>query len=314
MSITKLTRLFGTVAAVLALAWFVNQVVQSAADFPRFDFRELLYITSFTFIYAVPALLAGIIWCHLMRAVGESQASALQAMSINCLSQAGKYLPGNVAHYFGRILMAKQAGWGTTNTLYTIFIETLWSVAVAALLALVAVVAAQEQIFLGMERVPQWQVLAVLASAAILAPALGHRVFGLAADIWARHRGISASSLQAPPIRSFWIVVSVYIFGYLAMGWVLSLIASQVFGTSPGPVLLFAGIYALAWVTGFVTPGAPAGIGIREVILVAALTPLYDANIAVGIAAVLRVVTMLGDCLVVIIGLGLKRLIHNSTD
>jgi hypothetical protein len=309
MSITKLIRFFGTAAALLALVWFVNQVVRSAADFPSFDFRELMYIISFTFIYAVPALLAGIVWCYLMRVVGESQARPLEAMSINCLSQAGKYLPGNVAHYFGRILLARQAGWGGTNTLYTIFIETLWSVAVAALLALVAVIYAQEQLFLGMDGVPRWQVLAVLALFAVLAPALGHRVFALAAELWARHKGISASSLQAPPIRAFWIVISAYIFSYLVMGWVLSLIASQVFGVSPGPVVLFAGIYAVAWVTGFVTPGAPAGLGIREVILVAALTPLYDTNIATGIAAALRVVTILGDCLVVIIGLGLKQFI-----
>ena len=312
MNRTRLLHLFGTVLALAALAWFVSQLLHHANSFPRFGATEIGVIGFSALAYTVPAVISGFLWSHLMHVTGEPQAHALQAICINSLSQAGKYVPGNVAHYIGRIVLAKQAGWSTTHTLFTIFIETLWAIAIGAILAILAVLQITEQQLTGLAYVPSWQILAGIACGAIMAPIIGHKLFHIAADWWARKENVSIRSLRTPPLRSFCGVTAAYLFNYLVMGWVLTLIATEVFGVNADSVFLFAGIYAAAWITGFITPGAPAGIGIREVIIVAALTPLYDENIALGIAAVLRVVTLAGDGLVFLIGLGLREFMQKS--
>jgi len=52
--------------------------------------------------------------------------------------------------------------------------------------------------------------------------------------------------------------------------------------------------FALAWVLGFIVPGAPGGIGIREVILAGLYAQELGQGIAIGLSVVLRVIPSLG--------------------
>ncbi|QSX36832.1 lysylphosphatidylglycerol synthase domain-containing protein [Shewanella sedimentimangrovi] len=70
---------------------------------------------------------------------------------------------------------------------------------------------------------------------------------------------------------------------------------------------LLTGSFALAWVAGFVTPGAPAGLGIRETIMVTLLEPAYGPGAALSLALLLRLITSLGDALAFLAGLWLNR-------
>ena len=62
--------------------------------------------------------------------------------------------------------------------------------------------------------------------------------------------------------------------------------------------LLSVGGYAFAWCVGFLVIFASAGIGIREVLLVAFLTPMLGTGPATAVALVSRVVTTVSDLLV----------------
>jgi hypothetical protein len=68
---------------------------------------------------------------------------------------------------------------------------------------------------------------------------------------------------------------------------------SQVFTQSL--YLLLLPLAAVSWLAGFVTPGAPAGIGIRESVLILALAPYIDAKSATLVAMAFRLVTISGD-------------------
>ena len=70
-------------------------------------------------------------------------------------------------------------------------------------------------------------------------------------------------------------------------------------GAPPGQAaLLSIGGYAFAWCVGFLVIFASAGIGIREVLLVAFLTPMLGTGPATAVALVSRVVTTVSDLLV----------------
>jgi uncharacterized membrane protein YbhN (UPF0104 family) len=68
-----------------------------------------------------------------------------------------------------------------------------------------------------------------------------------------------------------------------------------VFGATESHLLIGISLFAAGWIAGFLTPGAPAGLGVRDAILLAGLTPLYGGREAVGITLVLRLVTTVGD-------------------
>ena len=56
-------------------------------------------------------------------------------------------------------------------------------------------------------------------------------------------------------------------------------------------------VYALAWLVGTLTPGAPAGAGVREGMLVVLLSPTMGEGGAGALAIMLRLVTTIGELL-----------------
>ena len=85
--------------------------------------------------------------------------------------------------------------------------------------------------------------------------------------------------------------------------------ARYLFGAETSHIFLLTTIFAWSWIAGYITPGAPAGLGVREVVLVSALTPVYGASVAVGLTLSLRVVTTIGDMMTFVISMLLFRLI-----
>ena len=91
----------------------------------------------------------------------------------------------------------------------------------------------------------------------------------------------------------------------MALGWAMAswlLYGTQVWllavrlGAPEGrAVLLAVGGYAFAWCVGFLIVLAPAGAGVREVLLVALLAPVVGTAGATAVALVSRVVMTVGD-------------------
>jgi len=63
------------------------------------------------------------------------------------------------------------------------------------------------------------------------------------------------------------------------------------------------GLYLLAWLAGFLAPGAPSGLGIREAVMMMFLTGLVYDDILLAALIIHRVVTMVGDVFAYFIGL-----------
>lgn len=61
--------------------------------------------------------------------------------------------------------------------------------------------------------------------------------------------------------------------------------------------LFFVGAFAVSWIAGFVVPGAPAGLGVRELVLTAWLGDALPATTVVVLVLALRVATTIGDAI-----------------
>ncbi len=60
--------------------------------------------------------------------------------------------------------------------------------------------------------------------------------------------------------------------------------------------------YAAAWLAGTLMPGAPAGMGVREMVLTLELEPALGPTQAAALALALRLVTTAGDLLTALLG------------
>lgn len=288
-------RLLSLVLVLASIAYLVHFARKNAAALPPFD-PTLGAIGTFTLavlFYQVTLLSSATAWHLLLRGLGERPAPR-RSLAIFLVSQIGKYLPGNVGQYAGRWALAARSGVATGTVVASLVLETAGAVVVAAGAAGLGLVAGHSAGLL--PPLPWGRIalvtagLAVVASIALaVSPALRARFAGR----WPAER--PGPSVLAACLGLYALNLAIFAGIVLALG-------SRFFGAPPAPFLPVAGVFAAAWVAGFVTPGAPAGLGVREVILTAGLTPLWGPGVAVAVPVLFRLVTVAGDPLALGVG------------
>jgi hypothetical protein len=259
-------------AALPSVAWSPRSAAAFAA-------AVLLYLA------AVPAGALG--WQILLRSVGCG-APFRTLLRIYALALPAKYLPGNVGHYLGRAELARRAGLPLREVGLTLVFETAWAVVAAAGLAAALLAGA-----LPANWPAGWRV-ALLAGAALALPPVLVR----ALDRWRPgplRRWLGDAPLVSPGITAFAGCLAADWLSFAVCGAALEVLARHVFGQAEWHWGWTTAVFALAWVAGFVVPGAPGGLGVREAILTAGLEPVHGAGTALSLALTFRVVTVVGD-------------------
>lgn len=194
-------------------------------------------------------------------------------------TQIAKYLPGNVFQFVGRHIVMTQQGAAQKGLALASLIEI-------AILASGAVLLVLAGLALGL--LPQITALLEAINIGWLTTG-GLIATGLIA-------GAGAMKLKAlpplPPIGTILTGLALAVLFFLGLGLIFLLILFTVSGERDMAVIA---IVTLSWLIGYITPGAPAGIGIREFVMLFLLRDHVaepDALIAIGL---FRLVTSVSD-------------------
>lgn len=225
----------------------------------------------------------------------------MPSANVYLISQIGKYIPGNFAQHFGRVFLAGRRGIPTTTTAKFIIIEVI--VVVAAALSLVAVICvfqphlrAQMFAIIEGERSPA---STLVVSFLVLAVIVG----GVTSLVTAGSRIRGGGTLAALSVSRVLQLGSLGLLAFGALGASFQvLLAKCLMIADPGLLVCIAWITS-SWLISFLTPGAPAGIGVREFVLVTLVSAEYGQPVALESALAFRVVSVIGD--LVVLGLGL---------
>lgn len=239
--------------------------------------------------YVAGAALLGVAWVLLVRATSGSAPRGRALYVAHLRAQLAKYLPGNVFHFAYRHVAARQEGVGHAALGAALALESVLLIAAAASLALGVV--ADPRI----DRIAPWVRSIVLAAppAALLAC--------IAAVFVLRRRAVTSASRAVPAMAAAFAIDVVF--------FVLAALALRLLCTQPDalPFAAWCGWLALAWVVGYVTPGAPGGLGLREAALVLGLSPVVGEAEAMAIALAYRLVTIVADAILAGCGFVLRR-------
>lgn len=261
-------------------------------------------------IYLVIIFLNGWIW-HLLLVGSGGTEKFLDSVIIFVQAQFAKYIPGNIAQHLGRVALARAYGMHIPRVLFSMAMEVAWMILSASSLGVVTL------LFLGASDLgvssftpSVWQLL-FIGIAAIALPIIGVVVLDRWRPAWLKKLYLEGE-FKRPGSITLFVVFLVDILSLATVGWMADGLAAGIFHAPQRHILSSIGIYAIAWVVGFLTPGAPAGIGIREVILATAYTRLYGESAALGVTLSLRMITMIGDALAFIIGVTGSAFLRSS--
>lgn len=302
----KVRKLLGVVFTVLATVFFISRVINNFQDIPPINWNiGLINIFVLSVILIVISIgNNGLIWQRLLSDQG-TKVSLKWTQAIFLITQFGKYLPGNVGQHLGRVYMAKQAGIPLAVTLNTILIEVVWSVGIGAGLALLSlqffVDSKSLNAFLKINPAVLFLIFVILCFLPWLCIRIVNSFFPGFAQKYS-----GGDKILEPGLKTALIVGVQFIFDFLVMGVILYLQARWFFGHMGGNIIELTCLFSIAWIAGYIVPGAPAGMGIREAMMVFLLTPDYGSGLAIGLSITLRITTTLGDGLAFLIGFLIK--------
>lgn len=283
------TGLAAVIVAAVGLQ-FARILRQPALNPYPFDLR-LGYLLPAGVFYLLAHCCWGGFWVRLLRSQGVP-VGLLVGLRAYFVSQYGKYVPGKAWVVFIRVAMLRGADNGRPLAVgVTATYETLTSMAAGALLAAALI--------------PQMGVLPPEISPGVgwvvalgLLPLALAVLNKLAARRVAKLRGPGGDPLPSPPLGLLVQGLVHGVVGWCLLGLCVSLGVAAVAPGDPGwhPAEHFAadlGAMALAYVSGFFVLVAPGGLGVRELLLQAALGPRFAPDLGPEVAEGLGVVIAL---------------------
>lgn len=237
-------------------------------------------------VYGAAVFLLAVLWAGLAAPENAGRTARSQLIASYLKSQFAKYLPGNVFQYATRHLLGRQLGISHGALASAALLEVLLLVCAALLITILLGMPVVRGLMPWLPDFPRAAGLIILA----VIPALAWipRPTSLR---WIPHYSLVRSAASLAGYFAFFVI-----FGSLfaaALAWSTGTMhdAGQVLSSS-----------SLAWLLGFLVPGAPAGAGLREAAL--ALAAGSDQATAEVLAAILlfRLATLGGDLLAFLVG------------
>ena len=102
-------------------------------------------------------------------------------------------------------------------------------------------------------------------------------------------------------------VFLLYVVQYIISTAMYAIPAAFLFDVPGDKLGLFLGTYLFSWIVGFITPGAPGGIGIREAVMIMMCGSFLDMNTIMLYAVTLRIISTFGDIAAFLIGMLLEQ-------
>lgn len=220
--------------------------------------------------------LTGLLWTKLLRQYGYPL-SLSTALPVFFVGQLGKYIPGSLWSLAAQAEMAAAVGVPMRVTVTTGLLFLWVNVASATAVGGVCLLSGELTV-----PVPALAVaLICLAAVVALTPwALREFATRVADSLWRPHSPI-------------WFALSVA--GLMLLTW--SAYGVAVLALLPGgvPVSAAIGAFAISYVAGVLVIVAPAGVGVREVVLIALLDPLVGLGPSVVAALLSRFLLVAAD-------------------
>jgi hypothetical protein len=252
------------------------------------------------FMYALCTPLSGWAWHILLRGMGSTWRPGTLA-SIMGITQLAKYIPGNIGQHIGRTALSLAKGMSVGLYTGSVLLETLLAMLsglfVGVLFALLSPVSMPN---LFSEHQTAMSALVIILIFCVLALPWILQTLIHAVCRSGFLTNLIKNDLKLPAHKDISIAALWYCINYILIGCGLWLISSTISDGIQLDFFYLTSVFALSWLLGFVTPGAPAGIGVREGVMVILLSGLATNDIVLLIVTAMRIATMTGDGIVFI--------------
>lgn len=269
MSSKKLIEISGSVLALLGVIFILSQLVsyRNQLSFDELHIIQWSGMVLLAITYAIASLLLAMAWQSLLHKY-ELKAGWRWSTYIYGKTQIIKYVPGNIFHIASRQAEGQLAGFPA----FPLAKSAAWEILCIASVAL-----------------PFAPILLTNYGLSLaLSGGLALLVLGIIGVFWLK---VDPNFFKASTLYFGFLLCSSLLFYFLIL-----IATDHSFGDWK-LFFIFPSIYTISWLAGFITPGSPAGVGLRELALIFFLKNHLPEPEVLMLVLLSRCVTGLGDTL-----------------
>lgn len=301
----SIIKTIGLCLVLVATVYFVYALYAQRAVFAEINWSggaALAMVGSIVGMLTI-TLLGGVAWRILLADQGFKLPWPT-AIRLVALSQIGKYLPGNVGHFVGQVALSRAVGIPVGVSVAALGISTVWLIALGVGVGSVGLIEAAATS--GVSWMPAFTPgrLIPLFMLLVALPWIGIFVLNHFLPTLSEALG-KGQKIMPPSMGAAILLTSLFLGTFIIFGLMLKMQSSALFDTPDVGVITFTLLFTSAWVAGYLIPGAPGGVGIREAMMLLLFTPLLGAGPAAAIGLSMRVATTLGDGAAFLAGLAI---------
>lgn len=301
----KYYKVIGTIVTVIALVFVVKKIVTMDVDWSMFaSGRIIALIGGCVLVQTAVILFMSMPWVRFVRILSGTNIPMKDALPVYTKSNLMKYVPGNIFQYVGRNQLAADLKISHVDVACATVLDIVCSMVTPLLL----IVVLMGKNMLELIRTYSTNFLLVLgAGIAVL-------VLLLLLLRWKFREPLQRYFEKYRKLLNRKILIRVlgvfllYVVQYIISTAMYAVPAVFLFDVPAEKLGLFLGTYLFSWIIGFITPGAPGGIGIREAVMMLMCGSFLDTDTIMLYAVTMRLISTFGDIAAFLVGLLLDRI------
>jgi len=250
-----------------------------------------LFLTAL--VFGLGIVFAGLNFRWLIGDITGVSVGRILVIKAYCVSNLYKYLPGSVMYLIGRNRIAFETK--KVSHAQVAFATVVEGVLILLSAIIVVALSVTDEAIYYVRQVNIPHFVWIIAGGVVLACVLLAVIFRGRLQVWSRKFSDGMKNFRlvsrVKRLGTCLLIVIVLAITYLVT---LMLLGQQItFDMVPTII----GLYLLAWLAGFMTPGAGGGMGVRELVLYMFLSGYLDTGIVLSSAIMHRLITIVGDVL-----------------
>lgn len=305
----KLIKILGNILVVVTILFIIRLLFKMDINYTDILKKEnIKWIIFLIFAYSFSLTLTCLPWKILTQSLSETKLKILNVYCVYSKSNLLKYIPGNVFQYIGRNILAVEAKIKHED----VALATIFDIGILLISGIIFSFFclkeyAIEQFFkYGITTLEKYKIILFIL------------IFFIFILIIIFHKTIIKKIKEYKKIITIKFLLKIiyciilYNLFLLLYAIIYLILLKTVFNISitNEMLLVLIGATVFSWVMGFVVPGAPGGLGIREIIMFALAGNILPQNIVVISMVVFRFITVISDIIIFLIGAILKKFLN----
>lgn len=285
----------GYIITLIALIFVVKAVISMKLDLTQIKnpISAIIWLIIISAGFCVIVYISAFSWKMILEFINKSKIPYHDLSPVYVKANIGKYLPGNFMHFAGRNILAGRLGFKQFDIAFSSVVEIITLIFTACfwsfLLSMNNFISIIANAFTKLNLL----LIIIISVIALLSVMILVWKFLIKDKYYQKFRHFLT--------KHFLILLSklflIYSFTMLISGFFLTIIFYFVLHSSISlsTFMIIVSAYTISWVAGYIVPGAPGGIGVRESILLFLLGQSFSGETALLAILLHRLTSIAGD-------------------